>query len=630
MVKQLFRGALVLCACAMIVASIPAGAMAITARIDQETAVFSPGYEGYLVLNVDIPRGSHIYGNPHGPGTGKPTVFSVPPVQDIVIEKARYLPAKKFKFPDDRDFVWIYEGSTKFFFPVKVNASAVPGVRNLTINIEGLLCTDSSCMPWEQTVRAEVRIVREDIGQRPFRHEYKVSVPGSESTVEGSKSADNGISDETALLEGIQLLPRHVSGGGVTGVLQAIVFGILAGLLLNFMPCVLPVVSIKILGFVRQAGEEKSIVVKSGLLFALGILTVFGVLACFAAFLGYGWGGLFQKTEFLVAMISVVFVLALSMFDVFTIHVPALAGKAAAGAKNTLTDAYIKGVLATFLATPCSGPFLGGTLAWAMLQPPLVIFLVFISVGAGMALPYLVLSMYPALLRFVPKPGEWMVTLERVMGFLLLGTAVYLAGILESAALVPTLWFLIFLLAGFWQYGAYGALHRERKSRLISFASLIAIVLCGYLLSFHVIYGGRGDEAEIGTSGFSVNRLLHNRESGTISVVKFTADWCPNCVFVEKTALYTRKVADKLKAAGADFMVADITRKNPAAEALLQKSGGRAIPFLAIFPPGAEFSSPLCLRDMYSEAEVLDAIDRALAGAASGDVDVDSIRFRGQ
>jgi thiol:disulfide interchange protein DsbD len=493
--------------------------MAITVRIDQETTVFSPNSEGYLVLHVEIPRGSHIYGNPHGPGTGKPTVFSVPPVQDIVIENARYLPAKKYKSPDDRDFVWIYEGSTKFFFPVKVNASAAQGVRKLTINIEGLLCTDSSCMPWEQTVKAEVRIVREATSKRPYGHEYAVSAPGSESTDEGSASADNGISDGNALLEGIQLLPRHVSGVGVTGVLQALVFGILAGLLLNFMPCVLPVVSIKILGFVRQAGEEKSIVVKSGLLFALGILTVFGVLAGLAAFLGYGWGGLFQKTGFLVAMISVVFVLALSMFDVFTIHVPALAGKAAAGTKNTLTDAYIKGVLATFLATPCSGPFLGGTLAWAMMQPPLVIFLVFISVGAGMALPYIVLSGYPALLRFIPKPGEWMVTLERVMGFLLLGTVVYLAGILESAALVPTLWFLMFLLAGFWQYGTYGALHRECKIRVISLASLIAIVACGYLLSFHVMYGGRGDAAEIGTSGFSVNRLLHNRESGTISVV---------------------------------------------------------------------------------------------------------------
>lgn len=147
----------------------------------------------------------------------------------------------------------------------------------------------------------------------------------------------------------------------------------------------------------------------------------------------------------------------------------------------------------------------------------------------------------------------------------------------------------------------------------------------GYYVSYHTGTGDRAGTADIARREFSLQRLTENNSQGKISVVKFTADWCPNCVMVERTALYTDRVEKILKENGIDLLVADITRPNPEAEGLMAKLGSRSIPFLAIFPSGDQFLKPYCLRDIYSEDDVLGSLDKALK--AVPDIDVNSIQF---
>jgi len=212
------------------------------------------------------------------------------------------------------------------------------------------------------------------------------------------------------------------------------------------------------------------------------------------------------------------------------------------------------------------------------------------------------------------------------MGFLLLCTAVYLVGIIESALVVPTLWFLMFLLGGLWQYGKYGSIVNPLRKRIISLGVLIVMAAGGYIVSYHYLPSENVSGEIRVQQNFSLEKLVENRDRGIITIVKFTADWCPNCKLVESTSLYTEKVSKEISKNGISLLVADITRNNTVAEQLLKKLGSRSIPFLAVFPPGGEFSRPLCLRDIYSESDVLSAIAKAKAGIPA--LDPGSIQFR--
>jgi thiol:disulfide interchange protein DsbD len=396
------------------------------------------------------------------------------------------------------------------------------------------------------------------------------------------------------------------------------------------MPCVLPVISLKIMDIVRHSGDDRKELVRLGMFFTLGILISFVVLAGLAAFMGYNFGALFQKRIFLIIMIAVVFALTLSLFEVFTINIPSFAIRATESfgrratdmqphlhlkvkddRSNPYIDAFGKGVLTTLLATPCSGPFLGGTLAWAFTQTPAVIFIIFLSIGIGMAFPYIILTIDPDLMRFIPKSGNWMITFERVMAFFLLATMIYLVGILESGYVVPTLWFLLFVAIAFWQYGRFGAIIMAKKKRIISRVMLVLLIFGGYFLSYNLFYNDDNDMGIITGREFDMDVLHDNNNRDIITIVDFTADWCPNCKLVERTSLRTADVYKAIKEKNIQLYIADLTRENPSAEKLLNSLGSRSIPFLAIFPRGKSFNTPICLRDIYSEKDVLNAIKMA-------------------
>lgn len=581
-----------------------------------------PGEDCYAGIGFEIPDGAYIYANPKGPGTGKATVVSTGPPRFFLFEAARYLPPKKHLAPGEDEYVWIYEGETKILIPFRVRKGAPEGSYAQDIHIDVLLCDAGACTPYSSSLRLAIKVSNKGATGALYDKEYIKKFSVTASLNEGDKGLTPGspISGKT---EESFFKPRYITGGSVSGFIQAILFGLLAGLILNFMPCVLPVVSLKVMGFVRQAGAGRTHSLKLGLLFSAGIISSFAALAVLAVLFGYNWGQLFQKEGFLIAMIGLCFALALSMFGLFPLSVPSFT--AARRVENPFLDSYFKGSIATLLATPCSGPFLGGTIAWSFTQPAPVLFTVFLSVGVGMAFPYIILAACPRLLRFVPKPGPWMITLERFMAFLLLATTVYLIGLCASRLVMPMLWFLVFLSLGLWQYGVYGNPAQTRKNRITALVVLTIIIAGGYLISFSSIDSKGIAESVSRGEAFSVEKLLENRKSGKVSVVKFTADWCPNCVLVEKSSLHTDEVQELMRLNGIELLVADMTVENPAAQHLLERLGSRSIPFLAVFPPGAGFNEPYCLRDIYTEKQVIEAIKKSLASLP--EADGSSLRF---
>ena len=571
-----------------------------------------PGKESFLTLQIEIPSGSHIYGNPKGPGIGKATEVFTKSTEEIIFSNARFLQPGKFYTPGEKDFTWGYSNETKIFIPIKADKKASAGdFKKHSLKLDALLCTDSSCIPKIIKLDYLIKITKPgekgtDISDDLKKLYEKSSEPSINTNTKNNQSAEN--SEISKKFSGENFKPE-LTNSNVTGLLQAILFGLLAGLILNFMPCVLPVVSLKILSFVQSAGKSRKDLILLGLLFSGGIITSFTVLAALAAFFGYNWGGLFQNKIFLIIMTLMVFAMALSMFGVFTINSPNFAGNISNKKSNQFFDAYVKGFFATLLATPCSGPFLGGTLSWAFTQPPVIIFIIFISVGIGMSIPYLTLTMNPKLMKFIPKPGNWLRVFEILMGFLLIFTVVYLLTIFDKETVLPMILFLSVSALGLWQYGKFGSVINIREKRIVSILFLILIISGGYLLSFEYFF--KIENAEIKKNEFSVDKLYSNK-SKKITVVKWTADWCPNCKLVEKISLNTNSVSKILNENNIEILTADITRKSPDAEKLLELLGNRSIPFLAVFPKGDAFYSPICLRDVYSEKDVIDAINKAL------------------
>src|SRR6266704_971851 len=222
------------------------------------------------------------------------------------------------------------------------------------------------------------------------------------------------------------------------GIFTFLLFGFIGGLILNLMPCVLPVISLKIFGFIQQAGQSRQKILRSGLAFAAGIFAWFVGLALLLIILKAAgreitWGGFQFTNPYFVLLLSViVLVFALNLFGVFEISLPQRLSRGLLASSERKDDlgSFFQGMFATVLATPCTAPFLGTALGFACTQSPIIILSMFVAVAAGMSAPYLLLSAQPAWMRFLPQPGPWMVHVKQFMGFLLLATLLFLLYVL--------------------------------------------------------------------------------------------------------------------------------------------------------------------------------------------------------
>ncbi|MGZ0172113.1 MAG: cytochrome c biogenesis protein CcdA [Planctomycetales bacterium] len=406
--------------------------------------------------------------------------------------------------------------------------------------------------------------------------------------------------------------------GGATaagGLPQFLMFAFLGGLILNVMPCVLPVIAIKVLSFVQQAGEDRGRIFLLNATYSLGVISVFMLLATLAVFAGTSWGGQFQSVEFLVAMSALVFVMGLSLLGVFEIPIPGFVGSSAGGRQEGLGGAFMTGIFATVLATPCSGPFLGPTLGWSIQQPPAVIYMIWGMMGLGMASPYLLFGMFPGAVRFLPKPGNWMIRFKQIAGFIMLGTTVFLLSILDESYLVPTLVMLLGIGIGVWMIGNLYDLSSPPATRWkMRFAALCTVgVISGY--GYHL---ASADE-KLHWEPFTPAAVAEALENGQPVMVDFTADWCLTCKVVEKTTLNTDSTRDVVDTHGFVTLKADWTDGSDEIRDLLNRLGGDSIPTLAVFSP-ARPTEPIVLRDAWSQSTLIEQLQTVVSENAEESV----------
>lgn len=564
--------------------------------------------------------GWYVYSHEPGP-TGIPTTLQamLAPAQEYL--QVFYPPGVvKEDSLEPGVMVEVYASPTPIFivFP----AESDPW-ETLHLRLRMLLCSERSCWPVDTGEEFFVdQIQAQMVEPEPMQtramdwvDSLLTSSPGATRTPfvrPGAPPAQTGVeADKTTLdmpgkLEPIPFQP----GLEVRGLAKALLLALLGGLILNLTPCVLPVVSLKLRGLIpdETAGDlqaQRKAFRDHNQLFALGILTFFMFLAFLLSFTGMLWGQLFQSPNTVIILATLLLSLSLSLFGVFNLPVIDLKlGRKGQTSMSAEGQSYFTGILATLLATPCSGPFLGGVLAWTLLQPPLVVAGVFFCVGLGMSSPYFVISFFPALVRFVPKPGNWTLYLEKALGFLLLATCIYLLTFLPEEFLFPTL--ALFWVTGMaaWIWGGWTSLSQTAGRRWsIRLPALVLVLVVGgwALTAKPLVSHWESFISERYTQALGRDRML----------VKFTAEWCPNCKFLEKIVLTPDNLAPLQDRFEMRLIKVDLTNENPAAMDLLRALGSQSIPLVAVFPSGEEAMRPLILRDLFTLGQLEQALSQA-------------------
>ena len=416
------------------------------------------------------------------------------------------------------------------------------------------------------------------------------------------------------------------------GIFTFLLFGFLGGMILNLMPCVLPVISLKIFGFIQQAGQSRQKIFRSGIAFTLGIFAWFIALAVLLiALKGAGrdvtWGGFqFTNPYFVLALSVIVLVFALNLFGVFEIWLPQSVTRSllSTSERKDYLGSFLQGVFATVLATPCTAPFLGTALGFAFTQSAVIILAMFIAIATGMSTPYLLLSVQPAWLRLVPRPGPWMIHVKQFMGFLLLATLLFLLYILGAQrGLDGAMWASCFLLVvsiACWMKGAFVSPTATGTKRTIVRVLMLMLVLGSgvYLI------GDKFQSAKIASAdsrlpgnwqAFTPERLQAELGQGHTVFVDFTAAWCLTCKFNEANVLEAQDVKDAFQRHGIVKLKADWTNGDPAITKLLRQFGRPGVPLYVLYPANNE--EPIVFPELLTKSMLLGKLETVAGRVAS-------------
>lgn len=494
-----------------------------------------------------------------------------------------------------------YIGDVTWRIPLTVPEKAVEGIYSLQGLIGYQGCTDGSC-------------------DQPRGIRYQVDV-----TV-GAKSIDEPVNAVLAAvpfndISGLGDLSQWIDGSKIKltmtpmELLSKFCLAMLGGLILNFMPCVLPVIGLKVLGFVSEAGGNRSTASLLTLTYAAGIVSlilglgIFSVAVRYYSGQAFGWGEQFGSIYFRILITAFMFSLSLSFLGVWEIPIPGFAmSKTSTELSNRegYQGAFYKGLITTLLATPCSAPFLGGVFVVALTQPGWVVLLIFAGVGLGMALPYLAVAARPSMLSFLPKPGPWMETFKEALAFpMLLSVVLLVSGFLDTERMAM-LSSLIFVWFGCWMVGRVPA-WSETNVKLRNWSIATAVAFLGTFGSFYYL---RPSQYQLAWQEYNEEKLDSLVADGKTVMIDFTANWCPNCKYNLHTAIETKSVKELIESQKIVPMIADYTNYPPALKAKLNELNSASIPLLAIYSAG-DSEHPIVLRDVISELQLVEALKKA-------------------
>jgi thiol:disulfide interchange protein/DsbC/DsbD-like thiol-disulfide interchange protein len=470
------------------------------------------------------------------------------------------------------------------------------------------------------------------------------TLPATLTGVLVTKDGWRGPGSEKALAVNVPVEPATAFGDGLTVVagtvtkspakplgfqllLVALGSAFLGGLILNLMPCVLPVLSIKVLGFVEQAKDGHSKPWQHGMVFAAGVLISFwtlagALLALRAGGNQLGWGFQLQEPAFVTALAAILFLFGLVLFGVFEVGTSLMSVGSGAMQKSGFGGSFFSGVLATVVATPCTAPFMGSALGVALAQPAWVAFIIFTSLALGMAAPYVVFSASPALMKFIPRPGAWMEAFKQGMGFLMMMSVVWLLWVLGQQVGVDgvAVALLAFILMGFggWVLGRWATFTSTNRTRRI--AQIVAAIFI-FGGGFWVVYTARTlpqvsanekktstDKDAIQWETFSPQRIAELQAAGKPVFVDFTAAWCLSCKANERVAIDVPEVKAEIKKRGIVMMKADWTNRDETITKTLAEFDRSGVP-LYVFYAGK--NEPKVLPEVITSGIVLDALRTA-------------------
>ncbi|MCB1187553.1 thioredoxin family protein [bacterium] len=596
----------------------------------------------------------HIYGVEPSTAGYIPSNWEMGESEIAIFGEADW-PAAHLEKSEIGDMYWLM-GQNVAKIEATISPDAAPGKYMLTGKLLFMACTEEMCLaPSLVELSWPVEVVASDfagdimVDPGVFNESYPVSYAqdfslppaedegsGIDETGDGGGEAAVAGSTESWLLDMLRNKEKKQ-----LPFLNIFLLALAGGLILNVMPCVLPVVSIKVISLVKSAHEDPKQIWGHGFAFAGGIMAAFGVLALIITILqgigkGLGWGFQFQNPWFVLAMVTIIFVFGLSLAGVFTIKPPESithAGEQLAESE-TIGGSFFKGALATVLGTPCVGPFLGPALGVAFTtDASWKVFMIFFAIGIGMAIPYIL--MLPFLTRMgrrergqlsrkLLESKDKLVMFERVMAFLMFFTAVYLlsilAGIAGASAVIWTLVYLTGLGLAAWLWGEM--VQRGKRAMAIGgIVVLLIVVLSGWFGLNPVIAAaaaatagpGAADEEsqEIDWEPFTIAALEQHLKDKETVFVDFTADWCPNCKTNEAVALNVPSTQAFVAKKGIVMMQADWTVENDEIKDMVRALGFSSIPLVGIFP-GNDPGNPIVKDALYTATQIQELMQEAL------------------
>ena len=579
----------------------------VSVRLDHIQA--ATGSEVLAGVVFSIPKHWHIFWK-------KPNATGEPPKFKWTLPEG--ITAGEIKWPQHTQLELfgetanVYENIVMLLAPLAVAKDAKHGDYEIGLKVTWQECNDKTCVPQEKTIQLTLKIGSEaTLAKAPMEFKaWLAKVPVESGGTGGGDLANDG--------------PKSIW--------YILSFAFLGGLILNVMPCVLPVISMKILGFVQQSQEAPGRLRNLGLTYGMGVFFSFMVLAgvMIAAKQATGmasWGMQMQSPNFNLVLMLVVTLVALNLFGVFEVT---LGGGGALNKANALASregylgAFFNGILATALATPCTAPFLASGMGAALSQSNGVIIAAMGAVAAGLAFPYILLSFNPAWLKFLPKPGNWMVQFKQIMGFPMLAAAVWVlsftgpmfgeSGVMWLGVL------LVFVSLTAWVFGEFMQRTVAKSSKPLLACGLL--LAAGYAMALEWGLDWRhpenrttvGGGIEVKVDGvqwrkWSPEAVAEARAAGHPVLVDFTADWCMTCKYTKGRAIEVDSVIKKLAEIDGVAFIADWTNKDQTITKVLQQHQRAGVPLVLVYPPEGE---AIILPPVMSGPEkVLEALDKA-------------------
>jgi thiol:disulfide interchange protein len=586
------------------------------ARADliSETQGFVPGHTLTVALRLTQDPGWHTYWqDPGDAGLATTLDFELP--SGVQAGPLEWPKPRVFKSEGDLT-CYGYEDTALILVPLVVAQDFSADKLTLKAKATWLVCKDV-CLPGKAEVQLSLARMAADVPS-----EYAQLFAQARKTLGQAPDGyrPQGGAPGAAVAQAPESVPRGASEG-YAHLAWMLCLAFLGGLALNLMPCVLPVLSLKALGFVQQSQQSRRHGLALAGAFSAGVFFSFWVLAAIVVAIkrsgqAVGWGFQFQQPAFVLFMAGVILVFSLNLFGLFEIWLPqsAMQSLDKAGRRRGLAGAFGQGLVMTLLATPCTAPFLGTALGFAFAESGLVLTATFTAVALGLALPYLILALVPGSHAWLPKPGAWMLRFKEAMGFLLLATVVWLLWLLGGAAGVDaqawaSVWLLLLALVA-WLVGRFAGLDRSASQRRWVIAGALALAGASSVWLWPKVLGAPAapEVASAGGQAWSPEAVDRLRAEGKPVFVDFSAQWCWTCKLNEKGTLASSAVQEAFRSKGVVLLKADWTRQDPAITAALSAHGRSGVPMYLYYPPHGE---AVLLPELLTPALVLKVLESA-------------------